>query len=71
MGQAVFTITVALQPLTEAVRNVADALRLQQALASMTDAVLAYKRLTAARAPLLYWLSQRAMHGLLRRPRSV
>jgi hypothetical protein len=44
------------------VRNVADALRLQQALASMSDAVLAYKRLTAARAPLLSWLSQRAMH---------
>jgi dimethylamine monooxygenase subunit A len=71
IGQAVFTITVALQPLPQAVRNAADALRLQQALASMTDAVLAYKRLTAARAPLLAWLSQRAMHGLPRRPRSV
>lgn len=71
MGQAIFTITVALQPLPQAVRDTADAVRLQQALASMTDAVLAYKRLTAARAPLLAWLSQQAAHGRPLQPRPV
>jgi len=60
IAQAVFAITVDLQPLTEAVRDAADAARLQQALASMSDAVLAYKRLGAARAPLLAWLASRA-----------
>jgi dimethylamine monooxygenase subunit A len=72
MGQAVFTIAVALQPLPDAVRSAADAVRLQQALASMTDAVLAYKRLTAARAPLLAWLSQQqATHEPQRSPGPV
>ncbi len=59
-GQAVFTITVALQPLPDAARTPADALRLQQSLASMGDAVLQYKRLEPARTRLLAWLSQRA-----------
>lgn len=58
--QLVFTITVTLQSLTDAVRDAGDARRLHQALHSMTDAVLAYKRLASARAPLLTWLSQRA-----------
>jgi dimethylamine monooxygenase subunit A len=71
MGQAVFTITVALQPLAQAVRSAADAMRLQQALASMTDAVLAYKRLTAARAPLLAWLSQQTTPERPTSPRPV
>lgn len=55
--QAVFTIRVALQPLTQAVRSLDDAERLHASLASMSDAVLAYKGLAAARAPLLAWLA--------------
>lgn len=58
--QLVFTITVALQPLPDAVRDAGGARRLQQALQSMTDAVLAYKQLAHARAPLLAWLSHQA-----------
>lgn len=57
--QAVFTITPALEPLSEAVRDAARAQRLYQALASMDDAVLVYKRLDRTRAPLLAWLAQR------------
>ena len=49
-----------LQPLTEAVRDRADAQRLHDALASMSEAVLSYKNLVPARAPLLAWLAQRA-----------
>jgi hypothetical protein len=56
--QSVFTIRVGLQPLTEAVNSAASAQRLGDALASMSDAVLAYKGLDAARAPLLQWLRQ-------------
>lgn len=59
-GQAVFTIRVMLRPLAEAVRDAADAQRLHDALASMSEAVLAYKGLAPARAPLLAWLSARA-----------
>jgi dimethylamine monooxygenase subunit A len=58
-SQAVFTIRVMLQPLAEAVRTPDDARRLHDALASMSDAVLAYKNLAAARAPLLAWLATR------------
>jgi hypothetical protein len=58
-GQAVFTIRVMLQPLVEAVRNRADAQRLHDALASMSDAVLAYKNLAPARDRLLAWLATR------------
>lgn len=56
-SQAVFTIRVMLQPLAEAVSTPDDARRLHAALASMSDAVLAYKNLAAARAPLLAWLA--------------
>lgn len=56
LRQAVFTITVELQPLAQAVRHAADATRLAKALASMSDAVLAYKNLAQARAMLLEWL---------------
>lgn len=59
-GQAVFTITVAQQPLSEAVCTPADAVRLRESLASMSDAVLQYKRLQPARTRLLAWLSQQA-----------
>ena len=58
-GQAVFTIRVMLQPLVQAVASPEDAQRLHDALASMSDAVLAYKNLAAARARLLPWLAGR------------
>jgi hypothetical protein len=56
-GQAVFTIRVMLQPLVEAVTRSEDAQRMHDALASMSDAVLAYKGLAPARDRLLAWLS--------------
>jgi len=59
--QAVFTIRVTLQPLAEAVRTRNDAQRLHDALASMSEAVLAYKNLASAQAPLLAWLAERAL----------
>ncbi len=58
-GQAVFTIRVMLQPLAEAVATPAHARRLHDALASMSEAVLAYKGLQPARARLLAWLARR------------
>lgn len=58
--QAVFTIRVMLQPLAQAVRDRAGAQRLHDALASMSEAVLSYKNLVPARAPLLAWLAERA-----------
>jgi hypothetical protein len=58
-GQAVFTIRVMLQPLAQAVARPEDAQRLHAALASMSDAVLAYKNLAPARARLLAWLAER------------
>jgi hypothetical protein len=58
--QAVFTIRVMLQPLTEAVDTAEKARRLHDSLASMSDAVLAYKGLAPARAPLLHWLASRS-----------
>lgn len=61
--QAVFTIRVMLQPLDLAVDSPDKARRLHDALASMTPAVLAYKGLAAARAPLLRWLAGRATPG--------
>ena len=57
-GQAVFTIRVMLQPLVEAVTRREDAQRVHDALASMSDAVLAYKGLAPARDRLLGWLAQ-------------
>ena len=57
--QAVFTIRVRLEPLTEAVATRNQAQRLHDALASMSDAVLAYKGLAPARDPLLRWLHGR------------
>ena len=59
-GQAVFTIRVTLQPLPEAAANPEDAARLHDSLASMSAAVLDYKSLTPARAPLLAWLAGKA-----------
>jgi hypothetical protein len=56
--QAVFTIRVMLQPLTEAISNAQKAQRMHDSLTSMSDAVLDYKGLTAAREPLLRWLQR-------------
>ena len=58
-SQVVFTIRVMLHPLTAAVQTASQAARLHDALASMSDAVLHYKGLTPARAPLLEWLAAR------------
>lgn len=57
--QSVFTIRVMLQPLTAAVATRAEAQRLHDSLASMSDAVLAYKGLAQARTPLLRWLMEK------------
>jgi hypothetical protein len=56
--QAVFTIRVMLQPLMDAVQTAEQARHLHASLASMSAPVLAYKNLTAARDPLLAWLSE-------------
>ena len=58
--QAVFTIHVESVPLAEAVASAADARRLHDAIASMSPAVLAYRRLDRARDRLLVWLAARA-----------
>ena len=58
--QAVFAIRVMLQPLAECVRPPGTARRLHDALASMSQAVLAYKNLEPAREPLLRWLKSRS-----------
>lgn len=55
--QVVFTIRVMLEPLTTAIRSPEDARRLHDCLASMSDAVLAYKNLSAPRVRLLKWLT--------------
>jgi dimethylamine monooxygenase subunit A len=57
--QAVFTIRVMLQPLTEVVTEGWQAQRLHDSLASMSTAVLEYKHLAPARQPLLAWLRGR------------
>ncbi len=57
--QAVFAIRVMLQPLTEAVQTAAQARRLHDSLASMSQAVLDYKNLGPARGRLLHWLGSR------------
>ena len=60
LRQAVFTIRVMLEPLSQGVRNRRAALRLHDALASMSEAVLDYKNLMPARARLLPWLAARS-----------
>ena len=59
-GQAVFTIRVQTTPLCRALVQPGQAARVHDALASMSDAVLAYRGLTLARAPLLRWLARQA-----------
>ncbi len=58
--QAVFTILVNLTPLTQAFATPAQAAQVHDALASMSDAVLAYRGLTTARPALLRWLARQA-----------
>ncbi len=58
--QAVFTIGVESQPLTDAIDSSARARQLHDALASMSDLVLAYRGLTDARDRLLAWLAAAA-----------
>lgn len=57
--QAVFTIHVELQPLARAIETPSRAAALHDALATMSDAVLAYRGLMAARPALLAWLAGR------------
>ncbi len=57
--QAVFTILVDLAPLAEAVPPGPRSERLHDAVATMSDAVLAYRGLAAVRAELLAWLAAR------------
>jgi len=59
-AQVLFTIRVMLEPLATALRQPADARCLHDAIASMSDAVLAYKNLAPARARLLRWLNGRS-----------
>lgn len=59
-GQAVFTILVHSQPLPQALHSPAQAQRLHDSLASMGEAVLAYRSLGEARDRLLAWLAQQA-----------
>ena len=59
-SQVVFTIRVMVAPLATALRTPADAQRLHDSISSMSEAVLAYKNLTPARARLLTWLQERA-----------
>ena len=58
--QAVFTILVESRPLAGAIDSPERARQLHDALASMSDAVLAYRRLTDARDRLLAWLATQA-----------
>ena len=58
--QAVFTIRVMLQPLRDAIAPAGGARKLHDSIASMSEAVLAYKGLAPARDPLLAWLARRA-----------
>ena len=59
IGQAVFTIRVASEPLDAALRSRDDATRLRDALASMSAGVLAYRGLTPVRDRLLEALRRR------------
>jgi hypothetical protein len=57
---AVFTIHVEIEPLALAIDSAAKAARLHDAIATMSEAVLAYRSLIVVREPLLAWLSARA-----------
>ena len=59
LTQAVFTIHVDVEPLAASIDSTEKAARLHDAIASMSDTVLAYRSLASARAPLLAWLASR------------
>lgn len=59
-AQAVFAISVGMQPLPQALDSPSRAKALADAIASMSDAVLAYRHLESARPALLAWLARRA-----------
>jgi dimethylamine monooxygenase subunit A len=59
LTQAVFTIGVESQPLAAAIDTPHKAAKLHAAIASMSDAVLAYRNLAGVRAPLLAWLEMK------------
>ncbi len=59
-AQALFTIHVEIAPLTNAIDSPAKARALHAAIATMSDAVLAYRSLSEVREPLLAWLAARA-----------
>jgi len=58
--QAVFTILVEVQPLSQAIDTPHKARRLHEALDSMSPAVLRYRGLQTVQRPLLQWLAWRA-----------
>ncbi|MBP6901022.1 MAG: DUF3445 domain-containing protein [Burkholderiaceae bacterium] len=58
--QAIFTILVDTQPMSRALADPARAARVHAALSTMSEAVLAYRGLQAARPALLAWLERRA-----------
>jgi hypothetical protein len=60
LQQAVFTIRVDVQSLPQAICSAERAARLHAAIASMSDAVLAYRSLKPVRGVLLQWLQSRA-----------
>jgi dimethylamine monooxygenase subunit A len=60
LRMAMFTIHVNVQPLTQALPHASQAQQLHDALASMSDAVLAYRGLTTVRDRLLAWLTTQA-----------
>jgi len=59
-AQSVFTILVEVTPLARAFAQPAQAARVHDALASMSEAVLTYRGLTLVRSPLLRWLARQA-----------
>lgn len=59
-SSAVFTIQVQIEPLAVAIASAERAARLHEAVATMSDSVLAYRSLSAVREPLLAWLASRA-----------
>lgn len=68
LRQAVFTIRVEATPLCSALQDPQRARRVHDALASMSDEVLAYRGLRDVREPLLQWLRSRTGDALPRGP---
>lgn len=60
LGMAMFTIHVDVRPLAAALTSASQAQQLHDAVASMSDAVLAYRSMTPVRDRLLAWLNTQA-----------